>query len=71
MKPLLTALALAVALPAGAHAFPTPTPAPAPTEKDCCAKMKAEGKKCCCEDMAKGDHADHKAQGEQHDQHQH
>jgi hypothetical protein len=53
MKMILSALALAVALPTAAHA------ADVPAEKDCCEKMKAEGKKCCCDDMAKGGHAEH------------
>ena len=77
MKKILTAIALSIALPAVAHA----QAAPAPTaEKDCCEKMKAEGKECCCcKDMAGKDHAKHdmkqmdaKApQGETHDSHQH
>jgi hypothetical protein len=25
----------------------------------CCEKMKAEGKECCCKDMAKMDHGNH------------
>lgn len=57
MKNLLTAIALTIALPAMAHAA---EPAPAP-KQDCCEKMKAEGKECCCKDM---DHKDHGGQGE-------
>ena len=52
MKTLLTAIALTIALPSIAHAQA------APPKGDCCEKMKAEGKKCCCDDMAK-DHAGH------------
>jgi hypothetical protein len=69
MKSLLTAIALSVAFPAIAHAQ-----APAPEKKaDCCEKMKAEGKDCCCKDMAGKDHADHdmKAGGEADSQHKH
>jgi hypothetical protein len=71
MNKLLTAIALSIALPAVAHAA---EPAPAPEAKqDCCEKMKAEGKKCCCDDMAKKDHAEHGEQGSQmggHEAHQ-
>ncbi|MFL6779924.1 MAG: hypothetical protein ACJ8E8_12915 [Sphingomicrobium sp.] len=56
MNKLLTAIALSIALPAVAHAQATPVPAP---EKDCCEKMKAEGKKCCCDDMDHKDHGEH------------
>lgn len=75
MKKILTALALSIALPAVAHAQAAPAP-----KEDCCEKMKAEGKECCCcKDMAGKDHAAHdmkhmdaKApQGETHDGHQH
>ena len=55
MKMILTAVALSIALPSIAHAQ-APVP---PTKEDCCAKMKAKGKKCCCDDMDKKDHADH------------
>ena len=55
MKKLCTAVALAIALPSIAHAQAAPTP---PAKEDCCAKVKANGKKCCCDDMDKG-HADH------------
>ena len=54
MKKLLTAIALTIALPAAAYAA---DPAPQP-KQDCCEKMKAEGKECCCKDMGK-DHAGH------------
>ena len=50
MNKILTAIALSIALPAVAHA--QAAPAPAPEMKDCCEKMKAEGKECCCKDMA-------------------
>ena len=56
MKKILTAVALSIALPAVAHAQTAPAPA---AEKDCCEKMKAEGKECCCKDMAGKEHADH------------
>ena len=70
MNKLLTAIALSIALPAVAHAADTPPPA---AEKDCCAKMKAEGKECCCKDMAKMDHAEHAdhAKADEHKAHQH
>lgn len=51
MNKLLTAIALTIALPAVAHAQATPAP-----KADCCEKMKAEGKECCCKDMAGKDH---------------
>lgn len=57
MKKLLTAIALTIALPSAAYAA---DPAPQP-KQDCHEKMKAEGKKCCCEGM---DHKDHADQGE-------
>lgn len=47
-KMMFGAIALAIAVPAMAQ-----TP-PAPEHKmECCEKMKAEGKECCCKDMAK------------------
>jgi hypothetical protein len=55
MKKILTAVALSIAIPSIAHAQAA---APAPKE-DCCAKMKAEGEKCCCDDMDKKGHAEH------------
>lgn len=59
MRKIITALALAAIVPATAYAqAPTATP-----KEDCCAKMKAEGKKCCCDDMEKGDHAGHDMKG--------
>ena len=48
MKKILTAVALSIALPALAHAQTAPVSAP---KADCCEKMKAEGKECCCKDM--------------------
>ena len=57
MKNLLFALAVSVVIPAVAQAA-----APAP-KADCCEKMKAEGKKCCCDDMAKKGPADHDMKG--------
>jgi hypothetical protein len=45
---------LTIALPAVAHAQAAPAPAP---KADCCEKMKAEGKECCCKDMDHKDHA--------------
>ncbi|HET7710105.1 MAG TPA: hypothetical protein VFK50_11360 [Sphingomicrobium sp.] len=53
MKKILTAIALSIAIPAVAHAQTAPAPAP---KMECCEKMKAEGKECCCKDMAKMDH---------------
>lgn len=55
MNGILTAIALSIALPAVAHAQPTPAPE---AKQDCCEKMKAESKECCCKDMAMG-HAEH------------
>lgn len=71
MNRILTAIALTIALPGLAHAQATPAPA---AKKDCCEKMKAEGKECCCKDMGGSgkEHADHHAkpapapQAEQH-----
>jgi len=51
MKKFLAAIALSIALPAVAHAQAAPA-----AKMDCCEKMKAEGKECCCKDMAKMDH---------------
>jgi hypothetical protein len=62
MKKLLAIVAFSIALPSVAHAADAPPP-----KEDCCAKMKAEGKKCCCDDMDKGDHADHDMNDMQHD----
>jgi hypothetical protein len=56
MNEILTAIALSIALPAVAHAQAAPAPAP---KADCCEKMKAEGKECCCKDKAGKDHAGH------------
>jgi hypothetical protein len=69
MNKILTAVALAIALPAIAHAQAAPAPAP---EKDCCEKMKAEGKDCC-KDKDMKDHAGHdmKGTGETDSQHKH
>ena len=47
MKTFIGAIALCFAVPALAQA------APAPDHKSgCCERMKAEGKECCCKDMA-------------------
>ena len=54
MKRHLTAIVLSIAIPAVAHAQAAPAPAP---KMACCEKMKAEGKECCCKDMAKMDHS--------------
>ena len=56
MNKILTAIGLSIALPAVAHAQAVPAPAP---KMECCEKMKADGKECCCKDMAKMDHAKH------------
>ena len=53
MKKILTAIALTIAIPAVAQAQAAPAPA---AKMECCEKMKAEGKECCCKDMAKMDH---------------
>lgn len=56
MTKILTAIALSIAIPAMAHAQAAPAPAP---KMECCEKMKAKGKECCCKDMAKMDHSKH------------
>ena len=67
MKTLLGTLSLFLAVPAIAQTAPAADPhaghkMPAQQdEKDCCAKMKAEGKECCCKDKA----------GKVHDMEQH
>ena len=63
-KIIFGAIALALAVPTAAQAVPEPE-----HKMECCEKMKAEGKECCCKDMAKKDHEmkqDHqpKADGE-------
>ncbi|NTZ43347.1 hypothetical protein G7A66_09670 [Altererythrobacter sp. SALINAS58] len=55
MKKFLIVAAIGVALPSVAHAQAAPTP-PA---MECCEKMKAEDKKCCCAEMSEKDHAEH------------
>jgi hypothetical protein len=50
-KMIFGAIALTIAVPAFAQTAPAPEP-----KADCCEKMKAEGKECCCKDMAKKDH---------------
>jgi hypothetical protein len=67
MNKLLTAIALTIALPAVAHAQAAPPPA---AEKDCCEKMKAEGKECCCKDMVKGGHGERGEAGGGHEGHE-
>jgi hypothetical protein len=57
MKLLTAAIALSLSGTAYAQAATAPAPAP---KADCCDKMKAEGKKCCCDDMGK-EHTDHDA----------
>ncbi len=49
-KIILGAIALTIAVPAYAQT------APAEPKAGCCEKMKAEGKECCCKDMAHKDH---------------
>ena len=70
MNKILTAIALSIAPPAVAHAQAAPAP-----KEDCCEKMKAQGKECCCKDMAGKDQSGHdmKQRGSQseHDAHQH
>ena len=61
MKILIGAMALAIAVPAAAQT------APPEHKMECCEKMKAEGKECCCKDMAKKDHdmkQDHQPKGD-------
>jgi hypothetical protein len=53
-KMIFGAIALAIAVPAAAQTAPAEAP-----KADCCEKMKAEGKECCCKDMAGKDHAEH------------
>ena len=53
MKKILTAIALTIAIPTVAQAQAAPAPA---VKMECCEKMKAEAKECCCKDMAKMDH---------------
>jgi hypothetical protein len=60
MNKLLTAIVLSIALPAVAHAQAASAPA---AKMECCEKMKAEGKECCCKDMAKMDHSKHDMKG--------
>lgn len=55
MKKFLIAVAMGAALPSVAHAQAEP----APPAMECCEKMKAEGKKCCCADMDKKENAEH------------
>ncbi len=56
MKSIFGAIALLVAAPAVAQTAPAPAP-----KADCCEKMKAEGKECCCKDKdhSKMDHSKH------------
>ena len=56
MKKILTAIVLSIAIPAVAHGQAAPATA---SKMACCEKMKAEGKECCCKDMAKMDHSKH------------
>ena len=68
MKRLVGAIALILAAPALAQA------APSESKMECCEKMKAEGKECCCKDMAKQGHdmkqdQQPKADGEAHKGH--
>ena len=67
-KLICGAIALALAVPAAAQT------APAEPKADCCEKTKAEGKECCCKDMAgkghgeRGEHGGHAKSG--HEGHQ-
>ena len=56
MPKLSTVIALAIVLPSIAYAQATPV---APAKEACCAKMKAEGKECCCDETAKRPDAEH------------
>lgn len=60
MNKMMIAIAMSVAVPAVASAQTAPAPA---AKMDCCEKMKAEGKECCCKDMAKMDHGKHDMKG--------
>jgi hypothetical protein len=53
-KMMFGAIALAFAVPVAAQAAPEPE-----HKMECCEKMKAEGKECCCKDMAGKDHGEH------------
>lgn len=69
MKTIIGAIALTLAVPAFAQGTPAPE-----AKQDCCEKMKAQGKECCCKDMAKKDHAEHgkhDAKSGEHVTHQH
>ena len=69
MMKLLTAIALATALPTVAYAADQ---APQP-KQDCCEKMKAEGKECCCKDMhhkGQSGHEGHDPASGEHEAHQ-
>jgi hypothetical protein len=69
MKMLIGAIALFLAAPVAAQTAPAPAP-----KADCCEKMKAEGKECCCEKMdhSKMDHSKHDSSGERgHEGHAH
>ena len=59
MKMIFGAIALFLAVPAVAQTAPAADahaghqmPAHEEEKKGCCEKMKAEGKECCCKDMA-------------------
>lgn len=58
MNKMMIAIAMSVAVPAVASAQAAPAP-----KMECCEKMKAEGKDCCCKDMAKMDHGKHGMKG--------
>ncbi len=62
MKKLIAATALLIGLPALAFA----ETADAPKKERCCDKMKAEGKKCCCDDMGKKDETSHDGNHDKH-----
>ena len=73
MKTIIGALALFLTMPAVAQTAPAADPhaghqmpAQQGEKKDCCEKMKAEGKQCCCKDMAgkRHDMKQHQADGE-------
>ena len=59
-KMIFGAIALAFAVPGLAQT------APAEPKANCCEKMNAEGKECCCKDMAQKNHAqDHEMKQDQ------
>ena len=63
---LMTTIALTLAVPGFAQSAPAPEP-----KQDCCEEMKAEGKSCCCKDMADKDHDLKQGSEKGHEGHSH